>query len=55
VREASQRSSARVPANTIRTRDGFATAFVRMLDPVSTAPQKKSVAEVPSEPPAGTA
>ena len=39
----------------MRTAVGFATSFVRTVDPAATAPQKKSAVEVPSELPAGIA
>jgi hypothetical protein len=54
VREVSHRISARSTASAIRSGDGSPTIDVRMLDPVATAPQKKSVAVVPKEVPTGT-
>src|SRR4051794_12253970 len=55
VRDASQMISADGAASTTSTRDGSPTNAVRTLDPAATAPQKKSVAERPSERPDGTA
>jgi hypothetical protein len=55
VRVASQRRIAATASNTIKTGEGLPTNAVSRLDPVATAPQKKSVAVDPTADPAGTA
>ena len=54
VREASQMSSSAITARAISTGQGSRTNEVSRSDPAATAPQKKSVAVVPTDPPSGT-